>query len=124
MIWFLLERENLVDASSNHLYTVKHVDQSNNKLIYWRDTEVKQGRLEVCAVALGKFDHTLAIIMWFFHFLIKRLKMPIIMVMLLLIATTWSIHDIDPLKATNIFVVGPLQKHLTQEYGLYGGKIS
>ena len=108
MIWFSIERDKWVDASSNHLYTVKPVDQSNNEPISRRDTEVKQGRLEVCPVALGNFDYTFAIIMWFFHLLIKRFKIPIITTMLLWIATTWHIHAIDPLKATNIFVVGRL----------------
>ena len=49
-------------------------------------------------------------IMCFTHFFIKRLNITIITEMLLWIATTWRIYAIDPLKSTNIFVIGQLKE--------------
>ena len=109
MIWLSLKREKWVYASSNHIYTVIPVEQSNRKPIFRMDTEVKQGGLDFFTLPVGNFYQTLDIIMWFFHLLKGGLNIPIITALLICIATIFCINVIEPLKSTKIILVGQLE---------------
>ena len=109
MIWLSFKREKWVYASYNHIYTVVHVDQYNKKPIHRKDTDDKQGRLEVFTLQVGNFYQTLDIIIRFFHLLKGGLTIPIITSLLIWIATIFRINVIEPLKSTNILLVGQLE---------------
>ena len=109
MIWLSLKREKWVYASSNQIYALVPVEQSNKKPIHRKDTEFKQGRLEVFKLPVGNSYQTLYIIMRFFHLLKGGLNIPIITALLIWIATICHINVIEPLKSTNIILVGQLE---------------
>ena len=109
MILLSLKRGKWVYESSKHIFTVVLVYQYNHKPIHRKYTEVKQGRLKVFPVPLGNFYQTFAIIMRLFHLLKGRLDIIIIPVLLICISTICRIKVTEPLKSTNILLVGQLE---------------